>query len=572
MSNFDHKKIIERLNALDKMPTTQEKLLTWVKAKAHIDFLRENTLSQEIVIYAASEYSYIYSMAVPEKLIDPLDKDDLMAWNINPFISASSYVWGGGRDDVWVEHNASGAGSTILDKGTHLVYGRTFEGWSGADRSYFELSQEYAHLEGLHWRPEQCAYCRFDECGDLTPIVSITARNSDTNISLVTFNRDSIEAYLAASKQVLIRVFDFTLLDSSNFSGWNNGEEKNFNNLDDIFYKQKICGPAAYTRGVQIIKPSRPKSEIFSSMRGVGFESKEKKHFDFVAYDWRNSRISKISTRAEATTNYFQAEHNNLPFELSPAFFKPEVILKYKTDKDKYTVGERKIHCRAAWSLEAFDVNEAGQIFVYICDLRRLPESELLHWLSYNEKPKASISERARINDFEGRFVNFVDPLEKIKMIIRTWDSKKYTWWKLKDDQLIDNVTVPLTASRDEWGDSFLTLTQLINEGFVVKAIRKQLKIDKIDFDKQDGSLALLNKLINFKKVPENDFRLNGLSTAQFIRTKVKGHSNKDEAEQLALKAIKEHGTYAMHFRQICEKIYEELQIIQNQFVSNEND
>jgi hypothetical protein len=157
-------------------------------------------------------------------------------------------------------------------------------------------------------------------------------------------------------------------------------------------------------------------------------------------------------------------------------------------------------------------------------------------------------------------------------MIIRTWDSKKYIWWKLKDDQLIDNVTVPLTSSRDEWGDSFLTLTQLINEGFVVKAIRKQLKIDKIDFDKQDGSLALLNKLINFKKVPENGFRLNGLSTAQFIRTKVKGHSNKNEAEQLALKAIKEHGTYAMHFRQICEKIYEELQIIQNQFVSNEND
>ncbi len=58
-------------------------------------------------------------------------------------------------------------------------------------------------------------------------------------------------------------------------------------------------------------------------------------------YDWRNKRVTKISTDPAATTNYFQAEGNALPFELSPAFFRPEVLLKYKADRDKYTVGER---------------------------------------------------------------------------------------------------------------------------------------------------------------------------------------------------------------------------------------
>lgn len=572
MPTFEHKKIIERLNILDQMPATHEELLIWVKADEHIRFLKENTFSQEVIIYASPEFSYIYCMAVPDQLIEPLDKDDLMKWSVNPFTSAASYVWGGGRDDVWVERGDSGTGSTILSKGTHLIYGRTFEGWSGADRSYFELSQEYAHLEGLHWRPEQRGYCRFDENGDLTPIASITNRNSDINISLVTFNRASLDNYLAASNQILIRLFDFTLLDRSNFSSWGDGEENIFNSSDDIFYKQKICGSAAYTRGVQIIRPSRPKSEIFSSMKGEIFGSKEKKHVEFIAYDWRNGRVTNISTHPEATTNYFQAEQNNLPFELSPAFFKPEVLLKYKADKDKYTVSERKIHCRAAWFLEAFDVNEAGQVFAYICYIRRLPESELLHWLSYNEKPKASISERARINDFEGRWVSFVDPLEKVKRMANTWDSKKYSWWKLKDDRLIENVTVPLSSSRDEWGDSFLTLTQLINEGFVVKTIRKRLRADKIDFEKQEGSLSLLEKLINSEIQSEDKFQLDGLRKAQLIRTKVKGHSAQKDAEELALKALSEYETYAEHFRQVCERIHGELQIIQAKFDMEETD
>jgi hypothetical protein len=424
----------------------------------------------------------------------------------------------------------------------------------------------------LHWRPEQRGYCRFDENGDLAPVVSVTTPTSGTKISLVTFNRASIDDYLAASNQVLVRLFDFTLLNRSKFSSWGEEKENFFDGSEEIFYKQKICGPAAYTRGVQIIRPRRPKPDIFSAMKGRGGGTDGKNHVEFIAYDWRNGRISKISTDPMATTNYFEAEHNNLPFELSPAFFKPEVLLKYKADKDKYTVGERDIHCRNTWFLEAFDVNEAGQIFAYICYLRRLPESELLHWLSFNEQPKAPISERARINDFEGRFVSFTDPLEKIKRMARTWGCKKYSWWSLRDDRLIDSVTVPLTSSRDEWGDSFLTLTQLINEGFVVKVIRECLRTNGIDFDKQEGSLSLLEKLINFNDQCEDKVKLDGLRTAQLIRTKAKGHSAKNDAEQLALEALSKHETYATHFRHICEKIHDELQIIQDKFDATETD
>jgi hypothetical protein len=46
------------------------------------------------------------------------------------------------------------------------------------------------------------------------------------------------------------------------------------------------------------------------------------------------------------------------------------------------------VSCRSAWHLPGYDVNEAGQIHAYICDLRQLPYSEQLYWQSFNVEPK----------------------------------------------------------------------------------------------------------------------------------------------------------------------------------------
>jgi len=97
---------------------------------------------------------------------------------------------------------------------------------------------------------------------------------------------------------------------------------------------------------------------------------------------------SRRSPRTESDDELLPGARQFASLRVVSAFFRPEVILKYKTDKDKYTVGERDITCRAAWHLQAFDVNEAGQVFAYICYLRNLPYAEQVHWHSYNEAPR----------------------------------------------------------------------------------------------------------------------------------------------------------------------------------------
>jgi hypothetical protein len=569
LNNYEHKKLIEAIAKLDEVPADSRDFSEWIKAEAHLAFMRQNALADELAIYASGEYFFVHSVAVPNDRLSPVDGDDLMGWNFNPYMLIAGYVSGGGRDDVWVERGLSGTGTKTLESATQLIFGRTFVGWSAPGRNYYELHQEYAHLSGIHWRPEERAYCRFDELGDLEPVVSVTTHeDKGSNIALVSFRWEPLEEYLVASNASLVRMFDFTLFRKSKFGGWSDEPPQKIYESDQFFYRRLIMpNHAAYTRGVQIVRPRRPEKAVFADITSGRFGQENKKYAEFIAHDWRNKRIVNISTDPSATANYFNAEGNSLPFELSPAFFRSEVLLKYKADRDKYIVGERYVSCRAAWRLEGIDVNEAGQVHVYICDLRCLPYKEQLHRLSFNEPPKAGISERAFTNDFKGEWATFMDPLQDILSIIRRWQNNKVAWWTLRDERLLHRVNTPLTASRDEWAEAFMDLAKLVVEGFETKSLRAKLDAALVPYDQRDPTIALLEKLLNNGDTSGEVQKLDGLRSVQLLRSKAKGHAGGSEADQLAQDALAEHETFGNHFWYVCTQVADELISIEELFL-----
>ena len=385
MPSYEHSQLVERIKRLDELPENETEYANWIKAEGHLALLRDNAKENELIIYGSGDYTFIRTVFVSEGSISPLEKDDLLHWCFHPNASLASYNYEIGKQDIWVERDQYFLDCKTLENARQLVFARHFDGLQTKDSSYFEIMQEYAHLNKIHWRPEQNAYCRFDRNGDFDHIVSVTSRQNIRDVNLVSFKREQLELYLATSNAVLIRMFDFTLLRRGNFHSWPDRDEDRIIESDAYFFRQKIDpGKAAYTRGVQIVRPSRPKTKIFSSFQESESGYNESEYVEFVALDLRNKRIARISTDPAATTNYFQSKGNSLPFELSPAFFKPEVLQKYKGDSDKFTVSERDIYCRGGWGLRSYDVNKAGQVHAYICDLRNLPYQEQLYWLSYN--------------------------------------------------------------------------------------------------------------------------------------------------------------------------------------------
>jgi hypothetical protein len=312
MTTYTHKMIAEAIAALDQAPADTATFDEWIRAGRHLDYLQVNAKSDEIIVHASGPCSFIYSIAVPSEALVSEHPEALLKWSDNPFKGIASYVWGGGRDTAWIERGGRERGSLALNAGIDLIFGRTFEGWSGPDRSYFEVNQEYTHLSDIHWRRERSAYCRFDKNGDLADLVSITPREKREAVSLVTFTWAELDEYLGIARYALVRMFDFTLLRHGQFGGWNDGPEDIVKVSEELLYRQKVVTNAAYTRGVQIIHPrdARTTSPSVSERWGG---SPKREYVTFITEDWRHNRVTEISTDPSATTNYFEADKNTCP-------------------------------------------------------------------------------------------------------------------------------------------------------------------------------------------------------------------------------------------------------------------
>ena len=279
-----------------------------------------------------------------------------------------------------------------------------------------------------------------------------------------------------------------------------------------------------------------------------------REYASFIAFDWKNRVIKEISCAPGATANYFT--QSRLPFEMTSAFFRPEVLAKYKSNLEKYTVEERSISCRGSWNLKTYDINDEGQVHTYLVYLRDLPYSEQLYWKSFNEHPKGPISKRAIKTDFEGEFCLDYNPLQSILSFTRKLKESGVPWWKLRADDLPSKVHYPVTDASEEWANALMALDKLIVEGFEVAWLRAKASELKQDPQAQDGSLALTERCLRGLNFDEEQAKgtVAPLRSLHHLRSKLKGHAAGSEANKLRQAALDQHGTYRKHFEDLCSE------------------
>jgi len=210
-------------------------------------------------------------------------------------------------------------------------------------------------------------------------------------------------------RTTLIRRFDFTLLRRNNFAMWPEGRRLSSGKAIGSFTARKSIRGWLHTRPRAAHLPASPKSR---HLRRIARWAKTQKYVEFIAHDWRKS-ASRDLHGPKATTNYFRAHGNSLPSSCLRRFFGRRVILKYKTDKDKYTVGEAGHHLPRCVASAGLRCKRAVRIFAYICYLRNLPYAEQSHWHSYNEAPEAGISSVQSPTTSRASSRPFKDPLRE---------------------------------------------------------------------------------------------------------------------------------------------------------------
>ena len=533
------------------VPQEDSKSKWYERAADGVSHLVRNASSNEIILCSNVGQSLVHSVLAPLSNVTPADGDDLLrahVWADSHW--AFGHVSGGGEPDrMYLSDPLNSPGCNSLVGGEQLVFRRSF---TGVDKGKVRtsISQRLEQALDLYWLEEESAYCRLNEDGDVEPVVHLRDMSKHTGSQhdvLVTIEAHQLHRYMAVTETALVMKFDYTRVQSG-FMGWH-GPARAEVKENDLFYSGGIQTGCSFVNGIYILRPLLTKEMLIAhSQREWSDEGKQ--YATFKAHDWKNDRLAEISCAPSALASYFEKD-SPLPFQITPAFFKPEVLQRYKADLDKYRLEYRSITSRAGWNLKTYDVNEAGQVHTYLHYLGSLPYSEQQYWQSFNEWPKADISKRSFETDIEGNFSTVPDPLVELKYELSELDTLAPDYWQPRGEHLARALHYPLTASTEEWANAILALDQLVVEGFATKPLRQRARAAGGSIDKQWGTIRLLQECLAASGMDEDVVAelLEPLRQTHHLRSKVKGHAAEAEKTDLVKRAKIEHGSLPAHFR-----------------------
>jgi len=507
---------------------TPEAIQKW---HSHTDalefFLRSVSDDVPLVIFAKG--LYLNSIAVPLSAIHDEYVEDIGRWN---FSAPSGYGYGYRFGDGDVKEFVSDpledqTNSIILDAGTALFFLRHFDGREGR-KNYLEINQKVSHILGLHWVEDKSAWCDIDNRGQIVPKAKYIVEG---DLSFCTLRRDDLDFFLFLTKSCLVRCFDVTR--SIVWTKYKSETEKIgriADPKDQIFADLRTqmgtegIPYTSFLRGFHILKNEQPREKMVAILKG----EVPREYASFIIWDWRHGRICEWSTKPEEIGNYFV--ESTLPFGTSPAFFKPEVLLQYKQDPTRYEIGERTISCLGGWELR-YDINEEGQIHVYLSGLSHLPYEEQLHWKAFNEKPRAGLSKRAIQTDFKAQWDTTHSPLQSLKKVLETFPQKDkagrpsriWAMPSIPNTRDLKFLNYIVTGSPKEWDDQIFALGQILGDGFACKNINAIANAMGCRNEKL-GSIKQLGLILEKGGIEDRDKIIGPIIEAWDLRSKTVAH------------------------------------------------
>ncbi|HHV7519235.1 TPA: hypothetical protein ACUNF5_000667 [Burkholderia orbicola] len=552
---------IAALKAIAQAPASD--VAKWlIGAEDSVDFLKQNAQSEEIAIYASGPAVLIHAVLAPLQQVTPADQQDLMNWFVGTDETwAIQKSYGGGEGHrVYLEPPMSSGKSLV--GGEKLVYQRSFHGVDKGERE-MELNQKLVHALDLHFVAERNAYCRLDSRGDIEDVIRIIRADlapGREKLVVVTILTEDLARYMVLAGFALVVFFDFTRF-SSGFGGWGDHERIDCK-APDLFYHGGGIHNASYVNGRMIVRPTITLQDLVAEWEAESNPEREREYATFKIFDRKNNRDLETSCAPEFLSNYFQK--SDLPWEISPAFFRAEVLHRFKADPEKYSLDDRSITCRNTWYLKSYDINEAGQVHAYIGDLARLPIEEQRYWQSFNEWPNGSISKRAYENDILGEFSSEYDPLSRLKYKIGKLNAAPPDWWQPRSQGHMDAARYPTTDSVLEWANEIMAFDQVLVEGFLVKPLRKLLESKGRRAEASWASLRVVAEVAVVSGMTMDEARalLTPLSRLHALRSILKAHSSVDEKDKEEKQARAAHGTLRAHFKDLaaqCDRSFDEI-------------
>ena len=390
--------------------------------------------------------------------------------------------------------------------------------------NYVEISEEFRLLNNLYHDINTNIFYEIEENGECTEVAKII-NNDCAYIKL-----KSLMKFAAAKQMALLLFFDIRVKISGSLQKNGLKEFSTTVNEDGLFFglwggEQRLLETYSYSilMGKRILLP-KPVEEC-------GYEpysrNEENEYPEYIIGIDEYGEPRSYTSNPAKLSNYFGA-NPGAPHYLTPVFFKKEVLQRYLSRPNIFSVEAGYLRCQSLWGIE-IDNEHKDMISVYLGDLGRdLPVQEHSHWKQYNIATDARLSTNAVKRDFLCAFtqpeISDLKFKSNFKQFVNTW-REQYQWdlflpLSQNDEYNFKTLHLPITDGQEEFDHLVLSLVKTMIDSLNEKEIVKQFK-NPTDLK---GGISKLEYWLSELNFPDYQQQIKFLRNLQELRSTGTGH------------------------------------------------
>ena len=444
-----------------------------------------------------------------EKAADDMETDDTNHWNgAEP--GFTRYGLGSDDDTVYCRfNNKYGMEPFVIE--------RSFDGLG--KRNEIEIVEEFRLLNNLYFDRTKNEYI------DLVNDTTVVKIDGD----FVTVHRKYLKRYLAVKEMVLLIHIDSRYFSDVVDPGIGTGgyTEKAKDKIYS-FYIGLASGTQQQTFSMIYAKTAIRGCAISDCGYWPYDEDNREYENYIIGVDEDGDEITFTSDPSKLA-NYY-GKNPDAPHYLTPIFFRREVLQKYYSNPDRYTVEAGIVRCGTRWSLYV-DNESPDYVSAYLGDLgQNLPDiNEQKHWKTYNIAIDGKLSKSKYERDFLNipsassspifRFQHKYEEINKAFAEKAGWplflpmhDDDKYT---------LSGLRIPLLNSQPEFDQQVLALVKVMIDSLNEKQIESKLPPSE---EKIAGSISKLEKLFEAQGLSDYANIIKFLRNVQELRSTSTAH------------------------------------------------
>lgn len=258
---------------------------------------------------------------------------------------------------------------------------------------------------------------------------------------------------------------------------------------------------------------------------------------EFIVGTDAHGKPIKHTCNPDKLANYF-GKNPKSPHYLTPVFFRPEVLSKYYTEPQRYSVEDGYLRCGGLWGVR-IDNDHSDCVAVYLGDLGRdLSEKERSYWLSFNIPPgDREISE----TNFRRSFLAQPTDPQKADLVFKhqygrfTEDFRKAIGWDFflplhqDDEHFLTGLHLMGKDNQAEFDAQLIALTKVLVDSINEKEIAKGLKT----LAENDKGITKLEKSFSERGMLGFEPHIKFLRVLQDLRSKSAAHRKGSNYEKL---------------------------------------